>query len=197
MRWYNNIETRLINSVLPMSSIASNFNIADFPYPIQEIVGLAVRQALEQIGAPKGGVPRGSRPIHSTLAEFREYLADERDRKPATLDIYCGDVRLFTAFIEKTAGRPAETSDLTRDSFSGFVAAERRAGRATSSVIRRAHGLRAYWLFLSKRNLSMPVPSFQEMDLRFKRVQTHHRVLTHKEFLRLCTLPLEPLSPCS
>jgi site-specific recombinase XerD len=165
--------------------------------PLPDLLAMAIQQVLKQYGLPREAVLGPSRPIFNTLAEFREYLADERDRKLSTLDIYCSDVKLFAVFVEKTASRPAETSDLTRENFCSFVASERRAGRASSSVTRRAHGLRAYWLFLAKRNLSLPAPSFEEMDLRFKRVQTHQRVLTHKEFLRLCTLPLEPLSPCS
>lgn len=174
-----------------------NASAPESPRPVPDLVEQALKQVLEQYGFQKRDAPCASRPIVGTLDDFSEYLAGERDRKRSTIGDYRRDVKLFAAFIARVVGRPAETSDLTIDNFQAFVAAERQAGRAGSSVARRAFGLRAYWVYLFKRRLANRPLSLDEMDLRFKRKQIHQRILTKQEFFRLCTLALEPRSPLS
>lgn len=169
----------------------------ELPSPLVTLIESAVKQALNEYTIQKTAAPYISRPIAGTLDDFCEFLRHERARKPSTIGDYRRDVNLFAAFIEATFKRPAETSDMTGNNFGAFIAAERRAGRASSSVARRAHGLRAYWGYLAKRQLAPGPLTFAEMGLTFKRVQTHQRILTCQEFLRLCTLTPRPPSPLS
>lgn len=82
-------------------------------------------------------------------AEYVRWLRVTRDLSPHTIRAYDGDVAAFGRHI----GEQASVGSIDRDQLVGFVEAQQAAGLASTSIRRRASGLRGFCRWLISQQL--------------------------------------------
>jgi integrase/recombinase XerD len=93
----------------------------------------------------------------AAIRRFLEYLEVEAGLRPASLEAYLTDLRLFTDALESRGHASPETLDV--DDVVAFVLGERERGQATTSLARRLVTVRLWLRFLAAEDLIPTDPS--------------------------------------
>lgn len=123
--------------------------------------------------------------LHTTVAEFDDYLRVERNASPATRDAYRRDLQRFARFL---AACPCEDwARVDADLVQRFVAAEHRRGLSGRSLARTLSALRALFAWLLREGRVGRDPA---ADVRAPRAQRAlPRALEVEEVERLVAVP--------
>jgi integrase/recombinase XerD len=95
--------------------------------------------------------------LPAAIRRFLEYLEVEAGLRPASLEAYLTDLRLFTDALESRGHASPETLDV--DDVVAFVLGERERGQATTSLARRLVTVRLWLRFLAAEDLIPTDPS--------------------------------------
>lgn len=98
------------------------------------------------------GFPRMQ--VAHARVEYVRWLLITRDLSPHTIRAYEGDIAAF----ERHVGAHARVESIDREQLFGFMEAQREAGLASTSIRRRASGLRGFCRWLSSLKLLVGDP---------------------------------------
>ena len=118
----------------------------------------------------------------SCIERFREYLVNERNASPHTVEAYCSDIAEFALRVRDSAEFD-DWADVDRDQARSFVMMLHDNGDSKRSIQRKLSALRSFFRFLIRENV-VPANPFNRIA-RIKADQPLPEVMNISEVERL------------